>query len=279
MAEPIADILVELLALGELPPDEAAAVRARLSEDDDPRLQAIAASNEEILARHPVEVIAPRLRAAAFETGDASVIPLVIAPAHRRRWVVGAITTAAAIAIVWLLVDRAPKVDGDDGPDVVARAGEGVGATDATDEYPGGQVRHKGVARLLVHVQGGAQPLSEDDTVRAGETLQLSYATGSQPYGVIVSLDGAGVATLHWPSRPDETTKLSPGLVSLDHAYELDDAPKFERFFFVTSERPIDPARILDATRALGRTSRAPTGDLALSEGMSQVSLRLRKGD
>lgn len=276
MAEPIPDILVELLALGEIPDEEAAQLRAQLSAEGDPRLDSFARSDAEILARYPVDAIAPRLRAAALESTDARVVP--IGARRRTRWIVGALAAAAAALLLWALGERdgPSPADDDDDRDLVAVADTRAPADDAGATGPG-QVRHKGVARLLVHRQGQEEPLSAGATVRPGELLQLSYATGSQAHGVIVSLDGAGVATLHWPPLPSDPTALSPGVVRLDHAYELDEAPSFERFFFVTADDPIDPNAVLQAARALGRSDAPTTSALTLPEGTSQISLVLRK--
>lgn len=278
MAEPVPDILVELLALGELDDDEAAQVRAQLVAEDDPRLDAIAKSDAEILERYPVQVIAPRLQPA----GPGSVVELSSARSRRTRWtrlIVGGLAAAAAVAIVWVLGEGQELSPSDrDGPDEVAVAGSGAPADLGGAKEPW-QVRHKGIARLIVHKQGGKDPLRAGATVAAGELLQLSYATGPEGHGVIVSLDGSGIATQHWPSTVDGPTSLSPGLVQLDHAYELDDAPGFERFFFVTSNAAIDPGVVLQAARALGETAAPAESDLSLPEGMSQVSFMLRKAD
>jgi hypothetical protein len=62
---------------------------------------------------------------------------------------------------------------------------------------------------------------------------------------LIASIDGAGVVTLHYPANADApalATALAQKPTSLPQAYVLDDAPQFERFFFITSEDPIEVA-------------------------------------
>lgn len=260
MAEPIPDVLVELLALGELDEAEAAEVRAQLEAEGDERLAEIERSNAAVLEAYPPEEIVPKLQAAA------GVVPL------RRPvpgWIVGALAAAAALVLVWMLAGR-----DDPEPERIAIAD----TTSPADEGPD-TVRRKGEARLLVYRQGAEEPLAPDATVQAGDLLQVTYVTGPHPHGVIVSLDGAGVATLHWPSEPGDPTTLSPGVVRLDHAYELDDAPGFERFFFVTAEEPLDPERVLEAARELGRGDAPTEGGLALPDAWWQRSLVLRKPD
>jgi hypothetical protein len=92
----------------------------------------------------------------------------------------------------------------------------------------------------------------------------VSYRADSEPHGVIVSLDGAGEVTLHFPEDASQSTALNGnGNVRL-HAFELDDAPAFERFFFVTSTDPLDVAQVMDSVRALGQAKDPLTAELSV---------------
>jgi hypothetical protein len=83
--------------------------------------------------------------------------------------------------------------------------------------------------------------------------------------------------TLHHPESPrGETTLSSGGAIPLAQAYELDDAPRFERFFFVSGEG-VDVGRVSQALVTLGRSQTPETSQLKLPEGWHQVSLFLRK--
>ena len=264
MAEPIPDVLVELLALGELDEAEAAEIRAQLEAEGDERLAEIERSNTAVLERYPPDEIVPKLQASA------RVVPL-----HRPApgWIVGALAAAAALVLVWMLSSREEP----------ERERERIAIAHTTTPGDDGKgqdtVRRKGEARLLVYRQGAEEPLEPEALVRAGDLLQVTYVTGPHPHGVIVSLDGAGVATLHWPSEPGDPTTLAPGVVRLDHAYELDDAPGFERFFFVTADEPLDPERVLEAARELGHGDAPTEAELALPDAWWQRSLVLRKPD
>lgn len=69
----------------------------------------------------------------------------------------------------------------------------------------------------------------------------MSYVAAGRAHGVIVSIDGRGQVTLHFPADAGAPTALESGrAVPLSHSYELDDAPLFERFMFVTAEAPDD---------------------------------------
>jgi hypothetical protein len=150
------------------------------------------------------------------------------------------------------------------------------------DEVPE-STRPKGHPRLLAfrHVGEQVEQLHQGAMVRAGDVIQLRYHSAGESYGVIASIDGAGVVTLHYPLRedaPPQATAMAE-TAALPTAYSLDDAPRFERFFFVTARGPIDVQRTLAALRALGQRTDSETALLELPEGMRQWSLRLRKPD
>jgi hypothetical protein len=143
--------------------------------------------------------------------------------------------------------------------------------------------RVKGSPRLLAFRQAGdqAERLDADAVVRAGDLIQLRYNAGGQSYGLIASVDGAGTVTLHFPlseDAPPEATAVAPETTTLPHAYALDDAPHFERFFFITANEPIDVAQGLAALRAFAHRDDSASAALDLPPGQHQWSLRLRKG-
>lgn len=145
-------------------------------------------------------------------------------------------------------------------------------------------VRAKGTARLSVYRQAGDHPehLDEDAVVRAGDSIQLRYSASGALYGVIASVDGSGTVTLHYPvdeDAPALATALAPKPTSLPNAYVLDDAPRFERFFFITSADPIEVSQSLAALHALAARDDSATARLELPAGQHQWSLRLRKPD
>ena len=95
----------------------------------------------------------------------------------------------------------------------------------------------------------------------------------------IVSIDGAGVVTLHHPDTATEEAQLGgDGRVDLPYSYELDDAPDFERFVFVTSNEPFDVHAVLLSAKRLAGTDSAQDGDLSLDGRLHQHSLVLKKG-
>lgn len=247
----VPDILLERLALGELPPDQAASVAAALEAEPGgaDRLAALRASNEDILRTFPPRVVAAEVDRRAASLGTRSR-PIA-------AWVGAFAAAAAAALLVWLAWPAA------------------VAPPDAPGLQDG--VRLKGDPILFVHrkTQSGSEALESGATVHAGDRIQLSYLAEHATHGVIVSVDGRGAVTLHYPRGEDAPTTLDRrGSQSLPFSYELDDAPRFERFFFVTAHRPIDVAAVLDAVRAVEGD---PARPLNLAAGLRHSEVLLNK--
>jgi hypothetical protein len=258
------DWLVERAALDEVAP----ASRDRIERADPrelaDRVAALHNDNAAELARYPAS-----LQVAQIEARIATEARQRAERRRRRRlgWL-GVATSAAAVLVVARFVPERTATD------TPPRAGVTQG--DGT--------RVKGVARLVAFRQAGEQVerLAEDTVVHAGEVIQLRYNAGGQRFGVIASVDGAGVVTLHFPLRedaPPEATAVSPETTTLPNAYALDDAPRFERFFFITANDPVDVPQTLAALRALARREDRATASPELPAGLRPWSLRLRKPD
>ena len=65
----------------------------------------------------------------------------------------------------------------------------------------------------------------------------------------------------------------------LPQSYELDEAPGFERFVFVTATAPIDASLAVAAARAVAAGPDAATAPLALPAGWAQRSFLVKKVD
>lgn len=242
---PVPPLHLEQLAHGELSPERSAAVRERLGPDADARVAEILASDQELLAKHP-----PARIIAAVQQRAAP-------PPRRKLWLAAPALACAAIA---LLVLRP-------GPE-----------QPVPETIPDG-IRIKGLEpRLVVHRQVGdaAVELSEPASARPRDVLQVSYIAAGATHGVIVSLDGNGLATLHFPAGIADSTALrQDGAIRLPQSYELDDAPRFERFFLVTADAPIAVDRVLAAAREL--TSDPAHAPLVVPPGARQTSFLVEK--
>lgn len=93
-----------------------------------------------------------------------------------------------------------------------------------------------------------AVQLKSGDTVVEGDEVQVQYQT-QRLFGVIFSVDGAGVVSLHYPSEAEGSTALAQGTHLLRFAFILDDAPGFEKFFMVASKKPVSVEQVTIAAK------------------------------
>jgi len=128
-------------------------------------------------------------------------------------------------------------------------------------------VRIKGMdARMEVWKKTGDSAVQMENLgeAREGDEIQLRYAVAEKCFGLLFSMDGNGTITMHM-GHENRAVELEPGkMTTLPFAYKLDNAPKFEKFFFLTSKNEFE----LNA------------GDIDASlkqEGVKTISLTLRK--
>ncbi len=128
-------------------------------------------------------------------------------------------------------------------------------------------LRIKGLsARMEVWKKTGDSAVQMENLgeAREGDEIQLRYAVAEKCFGLLFSMDGNGTITMHM-GQENRAVELEPGkMTTLPFAYKLDNAPKFEKFFFLTSKSEFE----LNA------------GDIDASlkqEGVKTVSLTLRK--
>lgn len=232
---------LELYRLGELDDDRVRAF-AR-TEEGRAALAALDADDAAILDRYPPDWFAVRTRAR-------------LESRSRAPWLAVAVLAAAAVAVAVAV----PSVD---------------------PREPSVEVtRSKGAADLRVHrvAEGTAERLAADAAARPGDLLQLSYVAADAAYGMVLSLDGRGVVTVHLPLSGATAVPLDGGgAVALPRAYELDDAPRFERFVLVTGAEPFDVGPVRDAARALAGRPDADEAPLVLPDGLDQASFVVRK--
>lgn len=265
------DWLLERVALGELPADALADARERLEREPEgaARLGRLEEDSRRTLERHP-----PAAVAAEVERRRAHLARVEAARnSEAGGWHGLSLGMPVAASLVLLLLSTGrerPVPNPSPSPATWA-------ATERVTE------RIKGTPMLRVHrqvsVHGEPELLADHARARRGDVLQLSYVAGGRPYGVVVSVDGRGAVTLHHPATVTGSTALTASeAVALAHAYELDDAPGFERFVFVTSMEPLDVALVLEAARTLARQpSEARSRPLPLPDTLAQTSFTLDK--
>jgi hypothetical protein len=247
------DWQLERYRLRELPADEQARVENVLMARPElrDRLAELDRSDRQILAEHP-----PQLVAEAIHERLAGR-PMPTPPSAYRVRAAAAFAASAVIVALWALLPSG-------GPTRLP--------TRASPTHIKGLQPH-----LELYRQASPRPehLADGATARAHDVIQLLYVASGSPYGSVVSVDGRGAVTVHLPASGSLAARLgTSGPVVLASAWELDDAPGFERFFFVTSDRPF---AVRTVTEAAARLSSAAADRLELPPGLGQSTLLLRK--
>jgi hypothetical protein len=254
----VPDLVLERYHLGEMTPDESAAFERRLHGDDElrQRLQALESSDEDIRRRHSTAVLAASVRQ-RLEARAADAPRMAGAGVFGLRW-----RTAAALAgVLVLLVLVGPPLLGPGDEST-----EGIKGLEPT-------------LLLFRKTPVGSEELRDGTTARAGDLIRIGYRAAGQRWGVIVSVDGRGVVTQHLPRDGAHAARLSTDSQALlDSAYELDDAPKWERFYFVAGSAPFDTAPVIEAANGVAASSSAgPPPALLLRMAVKQSSVLLIK--
>jgi hypothetical protein len=157
-----------------------------------------------------------------------------------------------------------------------------VGAAVVPIPSPGDGILLKGVEAELVvfrKTASGSERLEAGASATPGDLIRVGYKAAGQAYGAIVSTDGYGNVTQHLPRSGARAASLEAGgTVLLEFSYELDDAPRWERFYLVTGGEPfgLDPVRQAARRVATAGSETAPP-TLDLPRGLEQSVFSLTK--
>lgn len=263
----VSDWQLERYLLREAPATELADLDRRA--EGDPvlaeRVADLRRSNEQLLQRYPTRWMCRRIeRKLRRSRGGAP--PRWSA---YRLWAAPALTAVLAVAAGTALFDRGTESflpAGDDDPAVRGRSAPSPGGGAVPAE------RAKGVGdepRLMIFrkLAGGHERLEDGTLARSGDLVQIAYRSAGLAYGAIFSVDGRGAVTRHLPAAGEQAVPLARR-DTLDFAYELDDAPKWERFYLVASDRPFGLSAV---HRKLAH------GDPALPDGLRLHLFTLKK--
>jgi hypothetical protein len=227
----IPDLYLEQILLDELPESK----KKQLNMQDlDEVVESLRESDREILLKYSPEDMAGKLQARlSGESEDANVSQGPSSWFNRQR--AGILIAAAAVAIIAGMSPFLFRQDPDLNPLV--------------PDYS--TTRIKGLEPSIVlyrKVSGSVEQLGNNAKASENDLLQIKYNAGGKLFGVIFSIDGRGVVTLHYPADKSGSLVLTrDGEVALDFSYQLDDAPRFERFFFITSDRTFNIDTVLTA--------------------------------
>jgi hypothetical protein len=272
----ISDLKLERYALGELPPAERHAIETRLRTDPAlrERLSALESSNAAILRETPPEAFAARLQARRRRLAAEASVTRPSRSFGAWKPVLGSLALVLPLLAILALptaihsprsvsetpAPSSPVPDGTEGagadhamettPQAPAHSPAAPASETSPDlasaTPPDDGIRLKGLEPHLAifrKTNNGSEPLHPGEKARAGELLRIGYQAGGFPYGAILSVDGNGNVTRHWPASGERAGRLENGEALLPSSFELDEAPDFERFYFVVSKRPfaLDP--------------------------------------
>lgn len=246
---PVSDFKMEQYLIGALPENEMKELREREASDEifAARVATLREQNEKILDANPFENLARDLDVNAAVT----------------RFNVLKIAAAVVVALgIFSAVFVGGKADVIQSSETIPSAGMDVAMVTENSD-----TRIKGLdARMEVwkKSESGIVQLEDMSTAKEGDEIQLRYSVPEKCYGMIFSMDGNGALTVHM-GNDNEAIALEPGkMVSLPYAYKLDDAPHFEKFFLLTSEKSF----AVDAHKL---------DEILKQDGLKSVTVTLRK--
>ena len=235
----IPDWKLERFLTGDLPEEEMNKLRELEANDAvfANRVKMLREDNKAILSKLPFETLAVNLGTGA--AGNAAKN----AAKNAARFTLVKFAAAAmfvfAIALVAFFAQRETSVMNERVGSDVATVNGSQNTQVALAENES-DTRIKGLdARMEVwkKTSAGIVQLNDLDSVGEGDEIQLRYAVPEKCFGLLFSMDGNGALTLHMGDGV-KAIELAPGKMnSLPFAYKLDDAPYFEKFFFVTSPK------------------------------------------
>ena len=169
---------------------------------------------------------------------------------------------------------------------LILLAGIAIPIITFTTTPQGGITRIKGMEpyiNIYRKTDDNVETLLEGSFVNQLDHIQISYVSFNMDYGMIFSFDGKGTITVHYPDplKGNNFSIVDKEETFLPHSFILDDAPYFERFFFITSTKLFTEDEIIKATGELiSSPDRGMSGGLNVSKGIKQHSIILyKKGD
>jgi hypothetical protein len=279
--KPINDRLLERFLLNELPAEDIKEIEREIHNDPDlkDRLEKLEASNRDILNRYPAKQMADEIRNNVrleklkqinqIQSNKRAPQSLMF-----KRLAFASPALVAIIVFFFILSPFKEHINRIDNPL----------QTDVT-RIKGSEL-DMSKPNLLIYrnTDGQIETLKDGSGAGTGDLLQLAYTVPEAHYGVIFSIDGNGVVTWHFPDNMKQLVKLEKmKKVLLKNAYELDDAPEFERFFFITSPEPIDGAKLLkEAEEAAKDRENIKKGSVKWGQAnmnipLTQTTLLIRK--
>lgn len=255
---------LERYALGELPPSELEIIKTQIANDPEAqtRLQQIDSSNREFLQQNDPHAAAKRLTALSkARSRDEST---------SSGWIWKPVTAFAALAIAAFL-----------GTNMITTQGPvEQGMEVAMVSPPDDGVRTKGLQNRIELWQKTGDSIAmilDGAKVNAGDLLQIRTQVDKKCFAAVISLDGRGNWTKHLPENGPQASAMEPGTSGfLPFSYQLDDAPRYEVFWLVTSDSAFSVDSLVKSLDALSGSPIAPPV-LPLDTRFHQVRLAVVK--
>ena len=232
----ISDFKLERYLLGELPESEMVALQKREAEDEifAARVAEMRLQGKRFVAENPFAALEERLEAAEGMDCHVADAPRNDVDAGRNTlWlkVAAALVIALGIFSAVVLNRNVDTFDSQNASMEVAMADMDNGT------------RIKGMqASLEVWKKTGDSAVQMVNLGNAseGDEIQLRYRVPQKCFGMLFSMDGNGTITMHM-GEGNKAIELEPGkMTTLPFAYKLDNAPKFEKFFLLTSQNAFE---------------------------------------
>jgi len=225
------------------------------------KIAALEKSNDEILAAYPTDKMKAAVRR-KMETAAKPTLRFTAASIINVRNFSIMAAAAACLALAFVVSNL--------NTNTLAQSLNGAGTANGTANGSGilaGFDHAKGDGpRMYIYLKDGDQALQLDNNslVHENDVLQISYVAAGQQYGIILSIDGNGTITQHYPDEGAAAVALdNKGEIALPFSYKLDDAPSFERFFFITGTKSFTVASFMENIRMRSRIGDLKTADLS----------------
>jgi len=255
---------LERYLLGELPPGKMEEIKRLAQKNPEIRkeIERLNDSNPEVLKQHPSEIMIPEILKRYEENMRQAGIKEKTRPITLKRLLYAGPVLVTVFALFFIVFFRNGTT-----PNYTRIKGE------KSIDFTKTQI-------IIYRMKNNEIDLLKNgNQTHAGDLLQIAYVPAGKTNGLIFSSDGSGIVTLHFPEdiRDPSNLKLEKKVL-LTSSYELDDAPDFERFFFITAMKEIDVEDIMKKAEALAASpASAKTARLELPESYNQFSILLKK--
>lgn len=218
----ISDFKLERYLLGELPEKEMRDFQERELSDEifAARVREMREQGKRFVAENPFEALEAKMDA-ADEAADGNVISGL--------WLKVAAALVIALGVFSMVVLNR---------NVETYSGESATMEVAMANVDDGTCIKGMSASLEVWKKTGdsAVQMVNLGDASEGDEIQLRYRVPQKCFGMLFSMDGNGTVTMHMGDG-NNAIELEPGkMTTLPFAYKLDNAPKFEKFFLLTSQ-------------------------------------------